>query len=54
MHLMRLLDREVSAQNRAFLDAERGAVLAIEPLPANDRIAPAVAVRTENADGECD
>jgi hypothetical protein len=54
MHLMRLLDREVSAQNRAFLDAERGAVLAIEPLPANDRIAPAVAVRTENANGECD
>jgi hypothetical protein len=51
LRLMRLLDREVSETNRAFLDAERGSVVALDPLPANDRIAPAIAVRTENEAG---
>ena len=33
------------------VDAERGSVVALDPLPANDRIAPAIAVRTENEAG---
>ncbi len=48
LRLMRLLDREVCEANRAFLDAERGSAVSIEPLPANDRIAPTVAVEAEN------
>jgi ribosomal protein RSM22 (predicted rRNA methylase) len=44
LRLMRLLDRETSDSNRAFLDSERGAMLAIEPMPANDRISPAAVV----------
>ena len=47
LRLMRLLDREVTDPNRAFVDAERGAVLSIEPLPANDRIAPMACVRAQ-------
>jgi hypothetical protein len=45
LRLMRLLDREVRDGNRAFLDAERGSVLAIEPLPANDRISPEISAK---------
>jgi hypothetical protein len=41
---MRLLDREVRDGNRAFLEAERGAVVAIAPLPTNDRITPETSV----------
>jgi len=44
LRLMRLLDREVRDGNRAFLEAERGAVVAIAPLPANDRITPDTSV----------
>jgi hypothetical protein len=44
---MRLLDRETTDSNRAFLDAERGAVLAIDPLPATDRISPPARVREQ-------
>ena len=48
LRLMRLLDRETRDGNRAFLDAERGSLVEIEPLPANDRVGPEVqvAVRT--------
>ncbi|MEY2715058.1 MAG: hypothetical protein RIT24_1401 [Planctomycetota bacterium] len=45
LRLMRLLDREVRDGNRAFLDAERGSVLAIEPLPSNDRISPEISAK---------
>ena len=44
LRLMRLLDREVRDGNRAFLEAERGAVVAIAPLPTNDRITPETSV----------
>ena len=44
LRLMRLLDRETTDANRAFLDAERGDVVTVEPLPANNRIAPAATV----------
>jgi hypothetical protein len=44
LRLMRLLDREVRDGNRAFLEAERGAVVAIAPLPTNDRITPDTSV----------
>jgi hypothetical protein len=44
---MRLLDREVRDGNRAFLDAERGALLSIEPMPPNDRISPDADVRQQ-------
>jgi hypothetical protein len=47
LRLMRLLDRETTDSNRAFLDAERGAVLAIDPLPATDRISPPARVREQ-------
>ena len=47
LRLMRLLDRETTESNRAFLAAERGAVLAIDPLPPNDRISPTAAVREQ-------
>ena len=47
LRLMRLLDRETRDANRAFLDAERGAVVEIAPLPANDRIGPDAAVALE-------
>jgi len=45
LRLMRLLDREVRDGNRAFLDAERGSVLEIEPLPSNDRISPEISAK---------
>ncbi|MFZ9916132.1 MAG: hypothetical protein ACO3IB_12480, partial [Phycisphaerales bacterium] len=45
LRTMRLLDRETSEGNRLFLDAPQGADLVVEPLPANDRIAPAASVR---------
>ena len=52
MRTMRLLDREVREGNRAFLDAPRGATVVVEPLPANDRIAPEVLVAVaENPPG---
>ena len=44
LRLMRLLDRETRDGNRLFLDCDQGETLRIEPLPANDRIAPDVAV----------
>ena len=44
LRLMRLLDREIRDGNRAFLDGEQGDALRIEPLPANDRLTPDVAV----------
>ncbi len=44
LRTMRLLDREARDGNRAFLDAPQGATLAVEPLPANDRIGPEVRV----------
>ncbi len=44
LRLVRLLDREVRDGNRAFLDRERGAVVSIDPLPANDRITPETSV----------
>ena len=44
MRLMRLLDRETTDANRAFLDVERGDVVTVDPLPANDRIAPTATV----------
>ena len=47
LRLMRLLDRETTDSNRAFLDAERGAVLAIDPMPPNDRISPVATVGTQ-------
>jgi len=47
LRLMRLLDRETTDSNRAFLDAERGAVLSVDPLPANDRISPPARVREQ-------
>jgi hypothetical protein len=47
LRLMRLLDREVRDGNRAFLDAERGALLSIEPMPPNDRISPDADVRQQ-------
>ena len=45
LRTMRLLDRESRASNERFVAAERGDLLAIEPLPPNDRIGPEVAVR---------
>ena len=47
LRLMRLLDRETTDSNRAVLDAERGAVLAIDPMPPNDRISPVATVGTQ-------
>ena len=47
LRLMRLLDREARDGNRAFLDAERGTVVQVDPLPANDRIGPDAAVASE-------
>jgi len=47
LRLMRLLDRETTDSNRAFFDAERGAVLAIDPMPPNDRISPVATVDTQ-------
>ncbi|MEY3143129.1 MAG: hypothetical protein RLY21_1622 [Planctomycetota bacterium] len=47
LRLMRLLDRETTEANRGFLEAERGAVLAITPLPPNDRISPAATVQQQ-------
>jgi ribosomal protein RSM22 (predicted rRNA methylase) len=47
MRLMRLLDRELRDGNRDFLDAERGALVRIEPMPPNDRISPGADVRQE-------
>ncbi|MFM7052681.1 MAG: small ribosomal subunit Rsm22 family protein [Planctomycetota bacterium] len=44
LRTMRLLDREQSASNRMFLDAPQGADLTVDPLPDNDRIAPAAVV----------
>ncbi len=44
LRLMRLLDRETTDANRLFLDAVRGDVVTVDPLPANDRIAPAATV----------
>jgi hypothetical protein len=45
--MMRLLDRETRAGNVLFADAERGALLRVDPLPENDRISPEATV--ENA-----
>ncbi len=39
MRMLRLLDREMSASNAPFLNAARGEVIEIDPLPPNDRIA---------------
>jgi hypothetical protein len=47
LRLMRLLDREATDSNRAFLSADRGAVLSIDPLPPNDRISPTASVREQ-------
>ena len=43
--MMRLLDRETTDENRMFVDAERGDVVTVDPLPANDRIAPTADVQ---------
>ena len=45
MRMMRLLDREEREGNRLFLRAKRGAILSIDPLPENNRIAPEAMVR---------
>ncbi len=47
LRMMRLLDRETRAGNVLFADAERGALLRVDPLPENDRISPEATV--ENA-----
>ncbi len=44
MRVMRLLDRETRENNAAFLSAARGVVMEVNPLPANDRIAPDASV----------
>ena len=45
LRMMRLLDRETTDENRMFVDAERGDVVTVDPLPANDRIAPTADVQ---------
>ena len=45
LRMMRLLDRETTDENRMFVDAERGDVVTVDPLPTNDRIAPTADVQ---------
>jgi hypothetical protein len=44
LRLMRLLDRESRPGNETFVSAERGLAATVNPMPANDRIGPAVTV----------
>jgi hypothetical protein len=44
LRTMRLLDRESRPSNERFVSEPRGACVAIDPLPPNDRIGPEVVV----------
>lgn len=45
LRLLRLLDRERTQSNELLVEAERGDLLRIEPVPESDRIAPTQPVR---------
>jgi hypothetical protein len=44
LRLMRLLDREQRPGNALFVESQRGLAATVNPMPANDRIGPEVAV----------